>query len=114
MWKLALGLSLIGFCAAGDTGWVALKGKALLKGIAGHKVVYQNGATQTFSQSGDTQYDSGHLQPGHWKAEDDRYCSLWPPSEIWACYDVTISADGQGVRFIADDGSVTEGVFASP
>ncbi|MFO1176271.1 MAG: hypothetical protein U1E48_13905 [Paracoccaceae bacterium] len=100
--------------AAAEDGWTMLKGDEVKAALAGHTLAYANGATQVFKPSGDTSYDSGHLQPGSWRIEGDRYCSVWPPSSQWTCYGLERSADGKGVRFIADDGSMTEGRYADP
>ncbi len=91
--------------------WQPLKGDAATISLSGHILGYPNGATQSFSSSGDTAYDSGHLQPGRWRIDDDKYCSVWPPSDQWACYRLEQSQDGKAVRFIAEDGNSTEGRF---
>lgn len=97
--------------AVADAGWTVLGGDAAVAALGNHKLTYPNGATQTFSPSGDTRYDSGHLQPGHWRIDGDRYCSQWPPSDGWTCYGLEISTDGHKLRFFADDGSSTEGGY---
>ena len=105
------GLVLLAGAALADAAWRPLAGDAATAALSGHTLAYQNGATQSFSPGGDTAYDSGHLQPGHWRIEAEKYCSVWPPSDLWACYRLEQSADGRAVRFIADDGSSTEGRF---
>lgn len=112
MWKPAVILGLIAGAALAEDGWTPLAGDAALYALSGNVVIYANGATQSFAPSGDTSYDSGHLQPGRWRIDGDQYCSVWPPSDLWACYGLERSADGTAVRFIAGDGSVTEGRFA--
>ncbi len=52
---------------------------------------------QSFKAGGDTVFDNGRLSTGQWQVRGGRYCSVWPPSDRWACYDV------------ADDGSVRRG-----
>ena len=105
------GLTLLGGVAlAGDT-WQPLTGDAARAALSDHTLAYPNGATQSFSANGDTAYDSGHLQPGRWRIDAGKYCSVWPPSDTWACYKFEQSADGQAVRFTSDDGSTTEGRF---
>jgi hypothetical protein len=92
---------------------VSLGGDAARDALSGKVLGYANGATQSFSPSGDTSYDSGHLQPGRWRIDGDRYCSQWPPSDLWSCYGLGLSADGTTVRFTAGDGSTTDGRYLS-
>jgi hypothetical protein len=40
---------------------------------------------------------------GFWRIEGDKYCSQWPPSEHWACYDVL--SNEQGVVFVSSNGT---------
>ena len=103
-------LALTGAAIAED-GWTPLAGDAALKALSGHSLAYPAGATQSFAASGDTAYDSGRLQVGRWRIDGAAYCSVWPPSDQWTCYGLEISADGKALRFIAADGSVTEGQF---
>ncbi len=67
--------------ARAESGWVPLAGDAALTALSGHTLSYPAGATQSFAPSGDTSYDSGHLQAGRWRIDGDRYCSVWPPSD---------------------------------
>ena len=62
----------------------------------------QNGREwqQYFTAGGFTSYSENNgLRPsgGQWKAEDDKYCSQWPPSSHWDCY--FFSADGDQLVF---------------
>ncbi len=41
---------------------------------------------------------------GLWDARGDHYCSQWPPTENWSCYDMT--GDGTQLTFIAAGGKV--------
>jgi hypothetical protein len=43
--------------------------------------------------------------------QGDLYCSVWPPSDRWDCYDIARSARGLDIRFTGDDGSVTVGRY---
>jgi hypothetical protein len=88
-----------------------LTGTALRDAVSGRTVAYANGATQIFEAGGRTAYDSGSFAAGRWRIEADRYCSVWPPSEIWSCYRVERTPDGRGLRFIAADGSTVEGRY---
>lgn len=111
---LCLGLMALTGPAFADGGWTALKGGDAGAALTGHLLAYADGATQTFGTHGDTLYVSGRQQSGNWRIEDDRYCSVWPPSDRWACYGLERSADGKALRFISEDGSITEGRYADP
>jgi hypothetical protein len=60
---------------------------------------------QYFDANGTTRYreQDGPPTEGRWRVDaDGRYCSVWPPSDRWVCYEVLISganiywrADGQ-------------------
>ncbi len=114
--RLLIGLALmaLGGPALAADGWVVVKGEDVGPALAGHVLAYADGATQSFGTQGDTVYDGGRRQPGNWRIEGDRYCSVWPPSDLWACYGLERSADGMSLRFTADDGSTTEGRYADP
>ncbi len=58
--------------------------------------VYQYRSTsrpwrQYFAADGATPYygSDGPVSHGKWQVRGDQYCSLWPPSSAWSCYDVT-------------------------
>ncbi len=57
-----------------------------------------------FNANGDTHYSETNGRPsnGRWKAENDRYCSQWPPSAIWDCYYIT--ANGEELTFVPEHG----------
>lgn len=57
-----------------------------------------------FAASGSTTFLAESRPPayGEWKAENDRYCSQWPPSGGWECY--KISAEGNNMTFVPLDG----------
>jgi hypothetical protein len=58
---------------------------------------------QIFRASGDTFYSEGGSQSqGRWEIRGDQYCSVWPPSSFWACFDV--ARDGISLIFITKDG----------
>jgi hypothetical protein len=50
---------------------------------------------QYFSETGQTSYlSNGSQTEGTWRiADDGKYCSVWPPSPIEACYTVTRKGD---------------------
>jgi hypothetical protein len=107
MWKcLAVGLICVPAVAAAE--FVALDRTAMRQVLTDQKIAYPN-ATQTFYASGRTLYDAGRPSWGYWRIADDQYCSQWPPSDLWACYEM--ARDSETIRFIAKDGSVTDGVL---
>jgi hypothetical protein len=95
-----------GFVAAQS--WEQIVGDDILAVLSGAEVRYI-GARQTFDADGATFYEDGRPSYGRWRVLGDQYCSQWPPSDLWSCYDVTVN--GTGIRFIASDQSVTEGTL---
>ena len=106
-WILALAVAA-GPAWAGDA---KLEGAAIAAALAGKSVVYDDGTRQVFKADGQTIFDNGRQSLGQWTVRGDQYCSVWPPSDVWACYDVTTRADG-AVGFVAADGSASPGHFA--
>ena len=64
---------------------------------------------QYFNKNGSTRFITERASDGRWAARGGQYCSVWPPSDVWTCYDFQINGDR--VRFISKDGSVSEGVY---
>jgi hypothetical protein len=72
----------------------ALKGKAIeallddttVFSLAGSADVWR----QSFSRGGQTIYvdAAGQKTFGLWLVRGDKYCSQWPPSDRWVCYEV--------------------------
>lgn len=80
------------------------------------RLVYDDGATQTFEPGGATTYVE-HQQPSHgeWRVDGEgRFCSFWPPS-YRACYELQWIVENRsivGLRFIEPDrGSVFVGRY---
>jgi hypothetical protein len=98
------------------TGAHALAAETTLKqaeiaGVLTDSILYSKDNTQEieqiFQKSGVTFYSMGSSQSqGNWKIENDQYCSVWPPNQTWACYDLV--RDGDKVTFIAKSGKRTE------
>ena len=88
----------------------ALSGDEILQALIGKKLEYGEGAWQTFEDSMLTQYFSVRPSSGRWAVRGDQYCSLWPPSDLWACYDV--QKDGNTIRFIGEGRDITDGTYA--
>ncbi|MBB5514647.1 hypothetical protein FHS89_000653 [Rubricella aquisinus] len=74
--------------------------------LSGRSVVYGDGVVQSFDASGETVYGTSR---GRWAARGGSYCSLWPPSDDWACYRVT-RIEG-GIRFTDGAGRVFDGTY---
>lgn len=74
--------------------------------LAGRTVRYAD-AVQTFAPNGQTVYITDSPSRGNWRAQGGQYCSAWPPSDRWDCYG--LEREGDRIRFIARDGSTTEG-----
>lgn len=108
---LALATILVAGAARAEEGWQPLSGPQITAALAARHLVYDGGATQQFDQDGSTTYDAGSPSLGRWRVEGDRYCSVWPPSDLWACYAVDRSADGLDLRFTAGDGSSSVGRY---
>lgn len=88
--------------------WAPLDGAAIAEALTDQSLIYAN-ARQTFFASGRTLYNAGQDSWGYWAVRGDQYCSQWPPSDGWDCYDVA-RLSGQ-VRFTAADGSTIDGEF---
>jgi hypothetical protein len=68
---------------------------------------------QFFAADGGTIYfGDGPSSAGHWKAEGGQYCSLWPPSDQWACYQVVIDGSpAVSITWISPDGTRESGAL---
>lgn len=88
--------------------WQELDGKGISAALSGKVLDYGN-AKQEFFVSGRTVYEAGEPSWGNWAVRSAQYCSTWPPSDKWDCYDMTRA--GNLVRFIDSSGNVTEGAI---
>lgn len=83
---LALALSMFLFSSVAHSETKKLSGpeiKALLPTIIALGV----DTKQTFTAHGDTRYVSGgRPSMGSWRIDQDKYCSVWPPSGDWSCF----------------------------
>ena len=59
--------------------------------------------------SGRTLYNTGRDSWGYWQVRGDQYCSMWPPSDLWACYDM--ARRGDVLRFFGAAGDSTDGTL---
>ncbi|WP_051357884.1 hypothetical protein [Leisingera caerulea] len=92
--------------------WRVLTGDEVRAALEERRLVYGTGAWQDFSASGRTLYNAGHESWGYWGVRDGKYCSAWPPSDLWACY--ALESDGEAIRFVGGAGEVTTGRYAEP
>ena len=92
--------------AAGAEEWRVLTGAEIAPALTSRVVVYEGGARQDFMADGRTLYGDSW---GSWRVEGDRYCYIWPTSDLWACYGVEVS--GIDLRFVGEGGEVTVGRY---
>ena len=91
-------------------GWVHLSQNDEITEALNDRTVRFDALTfQYFGAAGDTRFITERASDGNWAARGGQYCSVWPPSDFWACYDFQVNGDR--VRFISSDGSVSEGVY---
>ena len=58
---------------------------------------------QIFQKGGQTVYiENGGASQGLWKVQADQYCSQWPPSQGWSCFEVL--QDGDQITFVSKAG----------
>lgn len=108
-WSAVLVWMCAGGAALASEDWHTLTGGEIREALTDRKLQYRT-AWQEFRSSGRTLYNAGNDSWGYWRVESDQYCSMWPPSDLWACYDMARS--GQNLRFIGAGGDVTDAVYA--
>ncbi len=106
MWRLAVMLALSSGAAVGEEGFSPMSGEQIRAALTDGRLVYEGG-WQEFRASGRTLYHVGGDSWGYWAVRGDRYCSQWPPSDRWDCYDM--AREGDVLRFFDDFGNVTDG-----
>ena len=95
--------------ATAQDNWVELSGDEIREALTDRRLQYAN-AWQEFNASGRTLYNAGEDSWGYWRIQGDQYCSMWPPSDLWACY--SFSKDGGVFRFEGVRGDYVEAVYA--
>lgn len=108
----AMALVAVPGAVRGQETWQRLNGAELAALLSEGRWHYERGAWQEFRPSGRTLYTAGEPSWGRWQAQNDRYCSQWPPSATWDCYDVDRDlgyASGARIRFVDDWGNVSVG-----
>ena len=87
MWRWGMVLALLpGAVWAED--WQALAGPQITAALNARVLRYDSGAEQNFFADGRSLYEDGAARWGQWRVQGAQYCSVWPPSDRWACYDV--------------------------
>ena len=111
MRRFALFLALLGSPAMAQD-WTPMTGDEIRAALSDRSLYYpRTDARQTFHASGRTLYSvGGNDSWGTWRVEGDAYCSQWPPSDLWACYE--LDTDGVSLRFIAPGPDITEATYA--
>jgi len=94
--------------AAAET--VKLSGQQIMEVLSDRVVLSTDPhdvSQQLFQKAGATFFSRGSNQTqGLWKVVGNKYCSVWPPSENWVCYDVM--KNGDVVQFMAPSGNVSD------
>ena len=101
---LVILMCLPGWVAAQEAAWTALTGGEIRAALTDRVVSYGE-IWQDFRASGKTLYVSRREEWGNWRVEGNQYCSQWPPSSHWACYD--IERNGDLMRFVGAGGDIT-------
>jgi hypothetical protein len=70
---------------------------ATVSGRAVEQVFQGSGSTFTIDVA------TKALSQGFWRLEGNKYCSQWPPSEYWSCFDVF--GGEHGVVFVSSNGT---------
>ena len=90
-------------------GWERLDTGAIAEALTDRSLQYDPHTIQHFRKSGVTEYITERYTEGRWQARDGQYCSQWPPSERWECYDV--EREGDRLRFTGAGGAVSVGTY---
>ncbi len=106
-------LLIAGVFSAMASQWTAVTGNDIENLLAGKSVVYEGEtkASQTFHRDGTTTYVEGRPSLGNWKHTQGQYCSQWPPSQVWSCYNVF--SGGSKLRFTSSSGQEWIGEFVA-
>lgn len=110
MRRFALLLCMLASPALTEPDWLPMTGPEVQAALTDKTLRYNSDTVQDFRESGRTLYThKGQESWGYWGVRGDQYCSQWPPSGLWDCYDMAQRA-GE-VRFIGASGDVTDGTY---
>lgn len=100
---LAVATAVIPLAASADE--TKMTGAEVTAALTDNTAIYEGGVIkQFFAKSGATPYwDGSRLTHGSWRVTGDQYCSVWPPNNVWACYDMFRASDG-GVVWVGSGG----------
>ena len=90
--------------------WQKLSNEGIEAALSGKTLKYGY-PIQKFFADGRTTYETQIVTHGEWRAENNKYCSVWPPAVTWVCYDVEANSEGTKVRFIAKNGTIDIGDY---
>lgn len=93
----------------GVMAWTPLDGAGITAALSDRSLQYDAYTLQHFRSSGVTDYITERFSSGRWAVRGDQYCSVWPPSDVWTCYDMEY--EGAQLRFIGADGAVSVGTY---
>lgn len=97
-----------------DPAWSPMTQDQAESWLYGQVVRYTDGASQFFEEPAQpnapayTEYADGFPSSGEYTLIDGEYCSVWPPSALWECYDLEIHETGKRIRFISEEGILYE------
>jgi hypothetical protein len=105
--KMFGAIALLLLCPSAHAAEEKLSGE-IIKSVLSEKVLTAKSGgkniEQIFQSTGMTLYIvDGQQSQGIWRVEGDRYCSQWPPSKHWECYDVT--RENEIITFISGHGA---------
>jgi hypothetical protein len=103
-------LALVVCAGSAGAGEMKMGEAGIRAALVGQRLVYADGTAQSFDGQGGTVFfaaGDGAQSLGHWQVRAGQYCSVWPPSDVWACYDVL--QDATTVAFVAADGNRSVG-----
>lgn len=116
--SLALALSALPAASFGGEKMNGHDAEAMLNNsTAWYLPLGPSSARQYFDKGGQTPYldASGQRTQGNWQVRGDQYCSVWPPSDHYSCYDVErgAAADGKPTITFVSGGKRYEAVLKS-
>ncbi len=92
--------------------WQALTGAEIAEALTGRELEYENGARQSFRDGGTTTYGDGTAtSDGRWRVEGDSYCSNWPPTDSWSCYELQRDSESGRLRFFGASENMAVGRY---
>lgn len=89
--------------------WTLQDDAGIAAALNDRTVRYDALTLQFFGNGGDTVYTTERSANGRWAARGGQYCSVWPPSDVWTCYDFYRAGDQ--VRFVGADRSESVGTI---